>query len=118
MDYIKWLNSKPKSSVIYVSFGTMSELTKRQTEEVARRLLGCSRPFLWVTRANENGEEEKEEDKFMSCKEELEQQGMIVPLCCQVEVLSHPTLGCFVKHCGWNSTLESLGCGVLVVAFS
>ncbi|XP_059448400.1 phloretin 4'-O-glucosyltransferase-like [Corylus avellana] len=111
-DYIEWLNSKPKSSVIYVSFGTVSELTKRQTEEVARGLLGCGRPFLWVTRANENGEE-----KFMSCKGELEQKGMIVPWCCQVEVLSHPSLGCFVTHCGWNSTLESLGCGVPVVAF-
>jgi hypothetical protein len=113
-DYIKRLNSKAKSFVIYMSFGTMLELTKRQMEEVARGLLGCGRPFLWVTRANENGEEEKEEDKFMSCREELEQKGMIVRWCCQVEVLSHPSLGCFVTHYGWNSTLESLGCGVPV----
>jgi UDP:flavonoid glycosyltransferase YjiC (YdhE family) len=114
-DYIKWLNSKPKSSVIYVSFGSLAVLTKQQKEEIARGLLDSSHPFLWVIRAKEN-EEENEEDK-LSCKEELEEKGMIVSWCSQVEVLSHPSLGCFVTHCGWNSTLESLVSGVPVVAF-
>ncbi|XP_050240143.1 phloretin 4'-O-glucosyltransferase-like [Quercus robur] len=111
-DYIEWLNSKPESSVIYVSFGSLAVLMKQQMEEIARGLLGCGRPFLWVIRAKENGEEEK-----LSCREELEQMGMIVPWCSQVEVLSHPSLGCFVTHCGWNSTLESLVLGVPMVAF-
>ncbi|CBI39405.3 unnamed protein product, partial [Vitis vinifera] len=54
---------------------------------------------------------------FLSCREELEQKGMIVSWCSQIEVLTHPSLGCFVSHCGWNSTLESLVSGVPVVAF-
>jgi hypothetical protein len=58
----------------------MSELTKKQMEEIGRGLLDCGRPFLWVIRAKENGEEEKEEDK-LSCREELEKKGMIVPWC-------------------------------------
>ncbi|KAL6343179.1 hypothetical protein AAG906_020977 [Vitis piasezkii] len=115
-DYIGWLNSKPESSVIYVSFGSLAVLSKQQSEEIARGLLDSGRPFLWVIRAKEKGEEEKEEDK-LSCYAELEQQGMIVPWCSQVEVLSNPSLGCFVTHCGWNSTLESLASGVPVVAF-
>ncbi|CAK9328793.1 unnamed protein product [Citrullus colocynthis] len=49
-DYIDWLNSKPEVSVVYVSFGSISTLSKLQNEEVARGLLSLRRPFLWVIR--------------------------------------------------------------------
>ncbi|KAF7151643.1 hypothetical protein RHSIM_Rhsim02G0066600 [Rhododendron simsii] len=115
-DYTEWLAEKPKSSVVYVSFGSLLNLPKPQMEEIARGLLETHQPFLWVIRAKENEEEEKEEDR-LSCMEELEQQGKIVPWCSQLEILSHPSLGCFVTHCGWSSTLESLASGIPVVAF-
>uniref|UniRef100_A0A6N2NIX7 Glycosyltransferase n=1 Tax=Salix viminalis TaxID=40686 RepID=A0A6N2NIX7_SALVM len=113
-DYTEWLNAKPECSVVYISFGSISVVSKPQKEEMARALLDTGRPFLWVIRAD--GGEEKEEDE-LSCREELEKQGRIVPWCSQVEVLSHPSIGCFVTHCGWNSTSESLASGVPVVAF-
>ncbi|KAI3470050.1 hypothetical protein Pfo_026713 [Paulownia fortunei] len=117
-DYIEWLNSKPESSVVYVSFGSLLKLPKAQMEEIAKGLLDSGRPFLWVIRVNENAnDEQKEEDENLSCLEELEKIGKIVPWCSQLEVLTHPSLGCFVTHCGWNSTLESISCGVPVVAF-
>ncbi|CAA2998880.1 crocetin glucosyltransferase, chloroplastic-like [Olea europaea var. sylvestris] len=115
-DYLQWLNSKPKSSVVYVSFGSLSKLPKVQMEEIAKGLLEGGRPFLWVIRVNENQEEENDDDK-LSCLDELEKIGKIVPWCSQLEVLTHPSLGCFLTHCGWNSTLESLACGVPMVAF-
>jgi UDP:flavonoid glycosyltransferase YjiC (YdhE family) len=115
--YIEWLNSKAESSVVYVSFGSLSVLTKPQTEELARGLLDSGYSFLWVIRdTDRNGKEEKEIEK-LSCREELEEKGMIVTWCSQVEVLSHPSLGCFVTHCGWNSSLESLVSGVPVIGF-
>ncbi|OWM84235.1 UDP-glycosyltransferase 75C1-like [Punica granatum] len=114
-NYIEWLNTKPKASVIYVSFGSISVLSKQQKDEMARGLTASSRPFLWVIR--KSGEEGKEDDEELIGREDLERQGMIVPWCSQVEVLSHPSVGCFVTHCGWNSTFESLACGVPVVAF-
>ncbi|PQQ18458.1 crocetin glucosyltransferase chloroplastic [Prunus yedoensis var. nudiflora] len=119
--YIEWLNSRPEGSVVYVSFGSISVLSKPQMEEIAKGLLDSGRPFLWVIREKEesNGQDkeaEKEEEK-LSCREELEELGKIVPWCSQVEVLSSPSLGCFVTHCGWNSSLESLVSGVPVVAF-
>lgn len=39
-----------------------------------------------------------------------------MPWCTQVEVLLHPNVGCFVTHCGWNSSLESMVSGISVVA--
>ncbi|KAI3723407.1 hypothetical protein L2E82_34950 [Cichorium intybus] len=120
-DYVEWMNTKPEGSIVYISFGSLITLSKKQKEEMAHALLEIRRPFLWVIRdkdGNGNGtNEEKEEEDELSCLDELEKLGLIVPWCCQVEVLSHPSLGCFVTHCGWNSTLESIVCGVPVVAF-
>ncbi|KAJ7979159.1 Glycosyltransferase [Quillaja saponaria] len=117
-DYKQWLDLKAESSVIYVSFGSLSELSKKQKEEIARALLDTGRPFLWVIREKEKDKKENEsEEEELSCRQELEQQGKIVKWCSQVEVLSHTSLGCFLTHCGWNSTMESLVSGVPVVAF-
>ncbi|OWM76731.1 hypothetical protein CDL15_Pgr004947 [Punica granatum] len=113
-DYIKWLKTKPNGSVVYVSFGSISVLSKLQKEEMARGLLESGRPFLWVIR--NIGNEENDEDR-LSCMDDLRKKGMIVPWCSQVEVLSQASVGCFVTHCGWNSTLESLVSGVPMVAF-
>ncbi|XP_024988169.1 crocetin glucosyltransferase, chloroplastic-like [Cynara cardunculus var. scolymus] len=119
---VEWMNAKPEGSIVYVSFGSIIMLSKKQKEAMAHGLLASRRPFLWVVR-NKDGnrktgnEAEEEEDEELSCKEELEELGLIVPWCSQLEVLSHPSLGCFVTHCGWNSTLESIVCGVPVVAF-
>ncbi|CAA0833206.1 UDP-glycosyltransferase 75C1 [Striga hermonthica] len=116
---IEWLDSKPESSVVYVSFGSLVSLEKPQMEEIARGLLGSGRPFLWVARppaGEEEGAAARPEDS-LGCIEELRAQGKIVRWCPQMEVLAHGSVGCFVTHCGWNSTLESLWCGVPVVAF-
>ncbi|KAG6750013.1 hypothetical protein POTOM_047091 [Populus tomentosa] len=45
-DYTEWLNSKPKSSVVYVSFGSILVLSNRQMEEISRGLVQSGLPFL------------------------------------------------------------------------
>ncbi|KAL9240092.1 hypothetical protein vseg_014351 [Gypsophila vaccaria] len=102
-DYMKWLNSQEKSSVIYVSFGSISVLSKAQIEELAYALLETNKPFLWVIR--------EQNESYTCLVKKLEQKGLIVPWCSQVEVLSNPSVGCFLTHCGWNSTLESISIG-------
>ncbi|KAJ9541516.1 hypothetical protein OSB04_028022 [Centaurea solstitialis] len=109
-DYVKWLNTKPKSSVVYVSFGTLANLSMDQMEEVASGLLAGSRPFLWVIR--DGGIAER-----LSKIEELKTLGMIVNWCSQVKVLCHEAIGCFLTHGGWNSMVEALVGGVPMVVF-
>ncbi|KAK4732874.1 hypothetical protein R3W88_025862 [Solanum pinnatisectum] len=104
-NYMDWLNSMDKELVIYIAFGSYSEISSQLMEEIAHGLLKCGRPFLWVIREGKYGY--KMEDK-LSCKDELEKHGKIVSWCSQVDVLKHPSIGCFLTHCGWNSTLESL----------
>ncbi|KAK3414649.1 hypothetical protein EUGRSUZ_H00503, partial [Eucalyptus grandis] len=110
-DYVKWLNAKEEASVIYVAFGSIAMLSKAQKREMARGLLETGRPFLWVM-----GKGDGDDDELIY-KEEIDKRGVIVPWCSQIEVLSHPSIGCFLTHCGWNSTIESLVCGIPMVAF-
>ncbi|XP_011656873.2 UDP-glycosyltransferase 75C1 [Cucumis sativus] len=112
-DCIEWLNSKPNSSVVYISFGSIYVLSNTQKEEILHALLESGFTFLWVM----IGVDQKEAGKDECCNLLLEGQGKIVSWCRQIEVLKHPSLGCFVSHCGWNSTLESLNYGLPMVAF-
>lgn len=113
-DYSHWLSSKPRHSVVYVSFGSMVVMQRKQMEEILHGLVESGRPFLWVIRSSEDGREEIEDMMKSMLKEE--EQGLIVPWCSQEEVLCHNSVGGFVTHCGWNSTLESIAAGVPVVA--
>ncbi|KAJ0974180.1 hypothetical protein J5N97_016145 [Dioscorea zingiberensis] len=106
-DYMQWLDTKREGSVVYVSFGSMSVMKKIQMEEMLNGLKESGRPYLWVVR-KDNREEGVE-------LEGGGEDGMVVQWCSQVRVLSHRAVGCFVTHCGWNSTLESLVCGTPVV---
>jgi len=106
--YMEWLDTKPERSVVYVSFGSMSAASKRQKEEMKRGLAASGRSYLWVVRKDNRDNDEDGDDD--------DEQSMLVEWCDQVRVLSHPAVGCFVTHCGWNSTLESVSCGTPVVA--
>ncbi|KAK7309518.1 hypothetical protein RJT34_06316 [Clitoria ternatea] len=106
---INWLESKATKSVVYVSFGSMVSLTTEQMEQVACGLEESGLNFLWVLR-------ESEHSKLPTGYIDLvKDKGLIVTWCNQLELLAHKAIGCFVTHCGWNSTLESLSLGVPVV---
>uniref|UniRef100_A0A5B6YHW8 Glycosyltransferase n=1 Tax=Davidia involucrata TaxID=16924 RepID=A0A5B6YHW8_DAVIN len=107
---INWLNDLPNESAVYVSFGSLAELENEQMEELAWGLKGCNKYFLWVVRASEEAKLPK------NFGDETSEKGLVVSWCPQLQVLEHKAIGCFVTHCGWNSTLEALSLGVPMVA--
>ncbi|XP_031119333.1 UDP-glycosyltransferase 74F2-like isoform X4 [Ipomoea triloba] len=109
---MKWLDDRQYGSVIYVSFGSMVKLQEEQMEELAWALRSSNRPFLWVVRSEEANKLPK---NFLEEIEE-ETRGLVVSWCPQLQVLAHRAVGCFLTHCGWNSTLEAISLGVPMVA--
>ncbi|XP_044465917.1 UDP-glycosyltransferase 74F2-like [Mangifera indica] len=106
---IDWLNAKPKGSVVYVSFGSMANLSHKQMEELAWGLNNTKFHFLWVVR---DIEDTKLPHGFI---EETANKGLIMKWSPQLEVLSNEALGCFFSHAGWNSTIEALSLAVPMV---
>ncbi|KAL4313627.1 hypothetical protein AHAS_Ahas15G0004000 [Arachis hypogaea] len=82
-----WLDSQPLRSVIYVSFDIIA------------------------------GGEGKDESVPAELVEGTKERGLMVGWVPQVEVLAHKSVGAFMTHCGWNSTIESVVAGVPMVCW-
>ncbi|XP_028800810.1 7-deoxyloganetin glucosyltransferase-like [Neltuma alba] len=113
---LQWLDTREKESVIYINFGSLVILNPNQLLEFAWGLANSNCSFLWVIRPNlvEGGEQVLSEERF---KKKTKGRCMIVGWCPQEKVLSHPSVGGFLSHCGWNSTLESISEGVPMVCW-
>ncbi|CAN6163504.1 unnamed protein product [Urochloa humidicola] len=109
--YMEWLQAHPEKSVVYVSFGSVTKYTKQQMDEIVGGLQQCGRPYLLAVRRD--GLENYDESHHSLAN--TQSQGMVVEWCNQLEVLSHSAVGCFISHCGWNSTIEAVVSGVPII---
>ncbi|KAK4338801.1 hypothetical protein RND71_040263 [Anisodus tanguticus] len=107
---MEWLDNKKIGSVVYVSFGSAANLSAEQITEVVDALRQSNITFLWVVKPDEQS---KLPSDFIK---ETSEKGLVVTWCSQLAVLAHHAVGCFVSHCGWNSTLEAISFGVPIVA--
>lgn len=119
--YLQWLNNHPPRSVLYVNFGSVVSVPVRQIHELALGLEASNRPFLLVVRPAKAGDDSTKEyslpERF-SGGAVGERLGFVqLEWVEQVDVLTHPAVGGFLTHCGWNSTLESVCRGVPLLAW-
>ncbi|TVU21540.1 hypothetical protein EJB05_31181 [Eragrostis curvula] len=113
-DCSRWLDAQPPGSVLYISFGSYAHVTRDELHEIARGVLASGARFLWVLRPDVVSSDDPDPlpEGFAAAG-----RGLVVPWCCQVEVLSHAAVGGFLTHCGWNSILESVWAGVPMLCF-
>ncbi|CAF1860903.1 unnamed protein product [Brassica napus] len=111
-DCIKWLDTQARSSVVYISFGSLLKWSVNQVESIATAMRNRGISFLWVIRP-------KEMAQNVGVLQEMVQegQGVVIEWGPQERILSHVAISCFVTHCGWNSTMETVVTGVPVVAY-
>ncbi|KAG6640051.1 hypothetical protein CIPAW_10G144900 [Carya illinoinensis] len=107
---LEWLNSKELDSVIYINFGSVANLTPPLMVKLAWGLANSKKAFLWLIRPNMM----KDASQIVPYHEfvtETKNRGIILSWCPQEHVLSHPSIGGFLTHSGWNSMLESMCAG-------
>ncbi|XP_074294766.1 UDP-glycosyltransferase 73B1-like [Silene latifolia] len=111
--YQSWLDEQHerKDGVIYVSFGTQSQISNPQMDEIALGLDLAGHPFIWVVRSSSwtrpEGWEERVKGRGLVIREWVDQRS----------ILAHPAIEGFLSHCGWNSVLESLSMGVPILTW-
>ncbi|PPR84092.1 hypothetical protein GOBAR_AA36623 [Gossypium barbadense] len=115
---LKWLDSWPPSSVIYVCFGSLNRLIPTQLIELGLSLEASKRPFIWVIRGGYKKEEMEKWLKEDGFEDRIKGRGLLIRgWAPQVLILSHPSIGGFLTHCGWNSTLEGICAGVPMITW-
>ena len=112
---LQWLDKKELNSVVYVNYGSMTVMTKQHLIEFAWGLANSKHTFLWIVRPNVvMGDSAILPEEFF---EETKDRGLLTSWCPQDKVLAHPSIGVFLTHCGWNSTIESVSAGVTVICW-
>ncbi|KAK4717286.1 hypothetical protein R3W88_015624 [Solanum pinnatisectum] len=116
-ELIKRLGKQIEHSTLYVSFGSENFLSKEQMKEVASGLELSNVHFIWVVRFPRGEHVKLEEVLPEGFLERIGERGRIVEgWAPQTRILKHPSIGAFVTHCGWNSTLESIEFGIPIIA--
>ncbi|EYU44158.1 hypothetical protein ABFS82_08G027600 [Erythranthe guttata] len=118
---LPWLDEQAPESVVFVSFGNRTALSKEQIRELGNGLLRSGSKFLWVLKGGKVDKDDKEEvgeilgESFL---ERVKSKGLVVKGWVNQElILGHVAVGGFVSHCGWNSVTEAARLGVPILAW-
>ncbi|CAL1410144.1 unnamed protein product [Linum trigynum] len=109
-DHLRWLDGMEPNSVLYICFGSISNMSNAQLCEIAGALDSSEQRFIWVVKKGELLPE--------GFEERMNGKGIVIKgWAPQVLILDHTAIGGFMTHCGWNSTLEAVAAGVPMVTW-
>ncbi|KAJ4976309.1 hypothetical protein NE237_001415 [Protea cynaroides] len=114
-----WLDSQPPKSVVYMSFGSLVVFGEDTLMEFWHGLVNSGKCFLWAIRRDSITVSGGEGDIILAKMVDgaKERGSLVVEWAPQEEVLSHPAVGVFLTHNGWNSTMESIYAGVPMICW-
>ncbi|KAI5425745.1 hypothetical protein KIW84_031531, partial [Lathyrus oleraceus] len=116
--HLKWLDSRKPRSVIYACLGSLCNLTLPQLIELGLALEATKRPFIWVIRDGNHLEELEKWIEESGFEGRINGRGLVIKgWAPQLLILSHPSVGGFLTHCGWNSTIEAICAGVPMITW-
>ncbi|TKW13742.1 hypothetical protein SEVIR_5G120800v4 [Setaria viridis] len=114
---LQWLDSMKPGSVTFISFGSLACTAPQQLTELGLGLEASKKPFVWVIKAGDKFPQ-VEEWLAEGFEERVKDRGLIIRgWAPQVLILWHKAIGCFMTHCGWNSTIESICAGVPMITW-
>ncbi|KAK2656466.1 hypothetical protein Ddye_009518 [Dipteronia dyeriana] len=116
-DCLKWLDKRDPNSVVYVNYGSITVMSEQHLKEFAWGLANSKHPFLWIVRPDVVMGGDDSAILPQEYFEEIKDRGLVESWCSQDQVLLHPSVGAFLTHCGWNSTLESIIAGKPVICW-
>ncbi|KAJ9159122.1 hypothetical protein P3X46_024648 [Hevea brasiliensis] len=115
VDLIKDNELKHMGSSLWKEQPDTTTMTLDELTEFAWGLANSKKQFLWIIRADlVTGGSAILPPEFAS---EIMDRGLLTSWCPQEQVLKHPSIGCFLSHMGWNSTLESFCVGVPMICW-
>lgn len=114
-----WLDGCPDGSVLYVCFGSQKLPNRQQMEALASGLELSGVRFVWAVKT---GSAQQVKDGYGVLPDGFEERvagrGLVIKgWAPQVLILGHKAVGGFVSHCGWNSVLEAIVAGVLILGW-
>ncbi|KAK1407383.1 hypothetical protein QVD17_38998 [Tagetes erecta] len=113
---VKWLDQKPDQSVVYICFGSQVVLSEKQMRALAGALELSNVGFILCVKAG--GLENESSTIPSGFEDRVGKRGFVVKgWVPQLAVLRHRAVGSFVTHCGWNSTLEGITSGVMMLTW-
>ncbi|XP_054810260.1 UDP-glycosyltransferase 89A2-like [Prosopis cineraria] len=119
-DVLSWLDGCPDGSVLYVCFGSQKLLKREQMEALAVGLERSETRFVWVAKPVTT-QQQMEEGYGMvpdGFEDRVKGRGFVVKgWAPQLAILSHRAVGGFLSHCGWNSVLEAMVAGVMILGW-
>lgn len=105
-----FMENKTKGSVIYVALGSEVALSQQELTELALGLELSEIPFFWVFRRPAGASEIEIPEGF---EERVKGRGVVWKTWApQLKILSHESVGGFLTHCGWSSTIEGMMLGL------